>query len=324
MANLPSAQLSALENMHYSHMIRFDNVEEARRLQLLIDKLKQSKTRELEAKIMRQECCSETDTEGNDISPNGSDTSSFQETSKTSSVKSQSRTRVEERKDDLPLISLLHSRKNSTQLNTAGLPVTSKKATQDSPKSMPIATDSQQIAVGRKRIRVIVSDGEDEMHDGVECPMGRHHKGQGEDVATSDEVKNGDNMASPACEFQDVSAVASKCATSICTPVNLEESTCSYKTRSPTIVAQDAKEFRTSSTTEAVKNSNFDANDSKYYADVTQSLSHNHDASRLNEHACVDEYGHMKCGGRALETLEGIDTLMDHLRGKGWIEVSIE
>ncbi|KAL0008026.1 hypothetical protein SO802_009528 [Lithocarpus litseifolius] len=29
-ANLPSVQLSALENMHYSHMIRFDNVEEAR------------------------------------------------------------------------------------------------------------------------------------------------------------------------------------------------------------------------------------------------------------------------------------------------------
>ncbi|KAG6660769.1 hypothetical protein CIPAW_03G127600 [Carya illinoinensis] len=29
-ANLPSIQLSALENMHYSHMIRFDNVEEAR------------------------------------------------------------------------------------------------------------------------------------------------------------------------------------------------------------------------------------------------------------------------------------------------------
>lgn len=29
-ANLLSVQLSALENMHYSHMIRFDNHEEAR------------------------------------------------------------------------------------------------------------------------------------------------------------------------------------------------------------------------------------------------------------------------------------------------------
>ncbi|KAJ6289267.1 hypothetical protein OIU76_025140 [Salix suchowensis] len=38
--NLPSVQLSALENMHYSHMIRFDNEEEARRLQHEIEKLK--------------------------------------------------------------------------------------------------------------------------------------------------------------------------------------------------------------------------------------------------------------------------------------------
>lgn len=28
--NLPSVQLSALENMHYSHMIRFDNAKEAK------------------------------------------------------------------------------------------------------------------------------------------------------------------------------------------------------------------------------------------------------------------------------------------------------
>lgn len=29
-SNLPSVELSALENMHYSQMIRFDNVEESR------------------------------------------------------------------------------------------------------------------------------------------------------------------------------------------------------------------------------------------------------------------------------------------------------
>ncbi|KAE8674121.1 Tetratricopeptide repeat-containing protein, putative isoform 3 [Hibiscus syriacus] len=51
-AKLTSIQLSALENMHYSHMIRFDNVEEARRLQLEIDKLKQSKVEELDAKYI--------------------------------------------------------------------------------------------------------------------------------------------------------------------------------------------------------------------------------------------------------------------------------
>lgn len=28
--NLPNVQLSALENMHYSHMVRFDSVEDAK------------------------------------------------------------------------------------------------------------------------------------------------------------------------------------------------------------------------------------------------------------------------------------------------------
>ncbi|GKD56644.1 hypothetical protein Tco_1290031, partial [Tanacetum coccineum] len=36
------SSLSALENMHYSQMIRFDNAEEARKLPSKIDKLKQS------------------------------------------------------------------------------------------------------------------------------------------------------------------------------------------------------------------------------------------------------------------------------------------
>ncbi|GFY91241.1 tetratricopeptide repeat (TPR)-containing protein [Actinidia rufa] len=351
-ANLPSVQLSALENMHYSHMIRFDNVEEARRLQLLIDKLKQSKTRELETENLEQDWCSETETEGHDLSPNeseSSDVNCFQE-ARTNSVKSQSHTRVEEPKDDIPLISLLHSRKSSTNPKTALW----------------------------------------EMYDELECPRGRHHKVIEEDVATSDEFKNGNNLASPVCEFQDISAVASKCATSTCTPVNLEESTSSYKSSSLNVAAQDAKDVRTSSTGVAVKHFDFNANGSKNYTGVTESLLHSHDASGLNTHACVNEYGdgcdseryqeqyvtfkideefvrlelgsymagdklgieclkvevaclyylqlpkdkrskgllpiiqNMKCGGRALETFEGIDTLKDHLRGKGWIEVSVD
>ncbi|XP_057495942.1 protein TONSOKU isoform X1 [Actinidia eriantha] len=377
-ANLPSVQLSALENMHYSHMIRFDNVEEARRLQLLIDKLKQSKTREFETENLKQDCCSETETEGHDLSPNeseSSDVSCFQE-ARTNSVKSQSHTRVEEPKDDIPLISLLHSRKSSTNPKTARVPDSSTEPTQALPKSMSRSTGSQE-TLGRKRIRVILSDDEGEMYDELECPRGRHHKVIEEDVATSDEFKNGNNLASPVCEFQDISAVASKCATSTCTPVNLEESTSSYKSRSLNVAAQDAKDVRTSSTGVAVKHFDFNTNGSKNYTGVTESLLHSHDASGLNPHACVNEYGqyvtfkideefvrlelgsymalgieclkvevaclyylqlpkdkrskgllpiiqNMKCGGRALETFEGIDTLKDHLRGKGWIEVSVD
>lgn len=33
---------------------------------------------------------------------------------------------------------------------------------------------------------------------------------------------------------------------------------------------------------------------------------------------------HMKCGGRALDTLEEINTVKDFLKGKGWIEVSVD
>ena len=103
----------------------------SRRLQLLIDKLKRSKNRELEVRNMEQDCCSETDTEGEDILLNGSDMSYSQEASKSNSTQSQSHAREEETKDDLPLISLLHSRKNSTKLKTNHVPVTSTKPTQD-------------------------------------------------------------------------------------------------------------------------------------------------------------------------------------------------
>ena len=157
---------------------------------MLINKLKQSKTRELETENLEQDCCSETETEGHDLSPNeseSSDVSCFQE-ARTNSVKSQSHTRVEEPKDDIPLISLLHSRKSSTNPKTAHVPDSSTEPTQALPKSMSRSTGSQE-TLGRKRIRVILSDDEGEMYDELECPRGRHHKVIEEDVATSDECE---------------------------------------------------------------------------------------------------------------------------------------
>lgn len=286
-ANLPSVQLSALENMHYSQMIRFDNVEKGRKLQLLIDELKLSKPREFGAQNMELDCCSETETEGDDLSPNGSHMSCFQETSKTNSAKSQSQNRMEELKDDQPLISLLHSRRNPTKQKTTRVPASSSKPTQTLPESMPRFTESQQ-TVGRKRIRVILSDDEGEMYEEVECPRQRHQKGLEEFIATSDEFKNGVNLAGPAFEFQDVSVVDSKCATSTCTPMNVEESSCPFKSKTKMAV-QDAKEYRTSSTSEAVKSSNFDANGSMCSHDVNESPLHKHDTSSLNKYACADE-----------------------------------
>lgn len=137
---------------------------------------------------MELDCCSETETEGDDLSPNGSHMSCFQETSKTNSAKSQSQNRMEELKDDQPLISLLHSRRNLTKQKTTCVPASSSKPTQTLPESMPRFTESQQ-TVGRKRICVILSDDEGEMYEEVECPRQRHQKGLEEFIATSDECE---------------------------------------------------------------------------------------------------------------------------------------
>ncbi|RLM80797.1 protein TONSOKU isoform X2 [Panicum miliaceum] len=67
--DLPNVQLSALENMHYSHMVRFDNIEEAKKMQEKIDNLKQLLSQH-EARDTVSDYCSETDTEGGCISDN--------------------------------------------------------------------------------------------------------------------------------------------------------------------------------------------------------------------------------------------------------------
>lgn len=140
---------------------------------------------------MESDCCSETETEGDDLSPNGSHMSYFQEASTTNSAKSQSHSRMEELNDDLPLTSLFHSRKNPTKQKTTRVPVNSTKPTQALPESMPRFSESQQ-SVGRKRIRVILSDDEGEMYEDVEeveCPRQRRQKGLEEHIATSDECE---------------------------------------------------------------------------------------------------------------------------------------
>ncbi|KAD6119229.1 hypothetical protein E3N88_10500 [Mikania micrantha] len=129
-ANLLSVQLSALENMHYSNMIRFDNHEEARRLQLEIERLKQLiSINEVEA---LKDSCSETDTEGDDSPPKsyiskaqGNDESTFDE-------------------------ALLVSKSKGTKR------CTSTKSLEASATSMPSQT------VSRKRGRLVLSDDEDD------------------------------------------------------------------------------------------------------------------------------------------------------------------
>ncbi|KAJ0098287.1 hypothetical protein Patl1_27847 [Pistacia atlantica] len=385
-ANLPSVQLSALENMHYSHMIRFDNVEEARRLQLAIDKLKDSETTNLEAQEVAGDICSETDTEGNDhLSDGRSSASCSPKMSKAGSGQSKSLAGVEEFKDDVPLISILQSSKRSAKMRTAYVQKqnVTKKPTEASPKSLSKLTDSQQTGVGRKRVRVVLSDDEGEMHDDVECMKGRFHKNLVEDIATSDEIKNKSGPGSP-CIFQDVTAATSKCANNSGNCINVEESTCSYKYMSPKPATPNANAIRCSA--EVPLESNFATSVSKDDIDVSRNILHKHRPSNSKLHnpdddndqcitfkvdndlihlearslidgdnfnfeslkvelAClyylqlpiekrskakqVHDTGllpiiqHIKCDGKALESLEAFETLKDHL-GKHLVEVLID
>ena len=163
-----------------------------RRLQLLIDKLKKSKDKELETHNVAEDCCSETYTEGNyHLSESRSDACCSPEMSKLNSSRSNSVASVEELNDDVPLISLLRSSKNSPKMKAAQ----SEKhniSTQPAkvlPKSLSISTSNQQTGVGRKRARVILSDDESEVPYEVERSKGRPDKCPVEAVTTSDECR---------------------------------------------------------------------------------------------------------------------------------------
>lgn len=156
-----------------------------RRLQALIDKFKQSKGIELEPHIMTAECCSETETEGDDeVSNSRSNVNWSPEISKSSFVKLKPCPSAEEVMDEVPSNTLLPG-EDVFKLKTAHTtrPITSRGPT-EACRSVSRSTDSQ--TVGRKRVRVILSDDEGE-NDELQHSRGRFHSSPTEDVATSDE-----------------------------------------------------------------------------------------------------------------------------------------
>ncbi|KAJ6419255.1 hypothetical protein OIU84_029382 [Salix udensis] len=287
-ANLPSVQLSALENMHYSHMIRFDNEEEARRMRHEIEKLK-SENWEIERKNLAADCCSETDTEGDDhLSDCRSNASCSQEINESGSAGSKYLAGAEGLNDDLPLISLLRSHKNSprTKSTQEEMHNTSTWPTKASPQCFSKTASDQQTVLSRKRIRIVLSDDEDEMHDEVDCSRERLNRCPPEDVATSNGLW-ASNPAISACAFQGVSTVDSKCTTSSWNPNNNEESTSSYKSRSLKIVTPKGKVFRSSSNNEVAFACDLAASGSK--CDVPENLAHKNNAAHLRLHNSGNE-----------------------------------
>ncbi|KAL0379188.1 UNVERIFIED_CONTAM: protein TONSOKU [Sesamum radiatum] len=187
--NLPSLQLSALENMHYSHMIRFDDAEEARRAKLLIDKLKQSKNWELEPEGISGECCSETKTDLDNLSTDDRSDGSFSPKKYKSNL---SRVKSNDIDDDLdenmPLASLLQSVKSIGKQRTAcgSAPNASSRPCGSPTQSISRSTGS--FTVNRKRVRVILSDDEGENEEDS-CSRRMVRKCAEEGIATSGECK---------------------------------------------------------------------------------------------------------------------------------------
>ncbi|GFP84877.1 protein tonsoku [Phtheirospermum japonicum] len=360
--NLSSLQLSALENIHYSHMIRFDDAEEARRTRLLIDKLKQSKNGELEPEECLRDLCSETETElDNQSTDDRSDGSFSLKEYKLNPLRVKSSDLDDEMNDNVPLISLLQSNKNTAKRTTVcGIaPNATSKSCESHTRSISRSTGS--CTVNRKRVRVILSDDEGEKEDCCSERMVRKCPVEG--IATSDELTR-KYASSQVNEDQDFSPVTSRCTVVASARANLENSIWSYKPTSSKLGLQNAKDFRDTGTCEADGNSNTHGNDNSVYIGgdvdylavrlkhiifkIDQEFVHmDLDLCRVGgkldleqikvELAClyylqlprekrsrglVPVIQHMKYGGRVIESIETLFSLRD-APGESWVEVSI-
>lgn len=242
-SNLPSVQMSALNNMHYSHMIRFDNIEEARKLQHDIQELKHLLDKEDILRNLGNDYCSETETEGDDVSYNVPSSHNSLDITNPKLV-----TNVENYEDEVPLSSLFRRSKNPSKIKTSQLSPYEKEASKscnlagDFLGGMRKSGDNQQ-PVGRKRSRVVISDDEaDEMNQ----PCKEPHRSLIEDMIT-----NRDNMHEEATgtnKLQDVSLPGtSRDVLSTSTPVCNEESICSFRSKSPKFTTDNGMEFGSSS-----------------------------------------------------------------------------
>ncbi|KAK8618830.1 hypothetical protein V6N13_132809 [Hibiscus sabdariffa] len=258
-----------------------------RRLQLEIDKLKQSKVEELEAKHITTDCCSETDTEGGDHCSDDMSSKYLEALCRSSSKRPASLAASGESNDDLPLISLIRPHRRSPKSKTAHTVNNNISMEPDEifPRSSSKATSNQKTVVGCKRVRLVLSDDEVDILDDVEWSARRLRKCS-VDVAASDDctVTRKSGSATSDNKLQDSAPVASRCSSRPCNLVNIEESTCSYK--SPRTFSNE-KIIRSLSNAEVIGS---DYADSTLKCDInaSENLLHIHD-SHLKLHATDNE-----------------------------------
>ncbi|CAA0382897.1 unnamed protein product [Arabidopsis thaliana] len=234
-ANLPSIQLSALEDIHYIHMMRFGNAQKASDLKETIQNLKESEHAE-KAECSTQDECSETDSEGHaNVSNDRPNACSSPQTP--NSLRSERLADLDEANDDVPLISFLQPGKRLFKRKQ----VSGKQDadTDQTKKDFSVVADSQQTVAGRKRIRVILSDDESETEYELGCPKDSSHKVLRQNEEVSEESMYFDG----AINYTDNRAIQD----------NVEEGSCSYTPLHPIKVAPNVSNCRSLSNNIAVE-----------------------------------------------------------------------
>ncbi|GAB2254133.1 hypothetical protein Droror1_Dr00021942 [Drosera rotundifolia] len=342
-AKLPSVQISALENMHYSHMMRLDNVEEARKLEQKIHALKQLVDVEPRIQGLDGDICPESETEGDggpyDYKSDCSGSPGIEH------IATSARLVYDNKVQDEPLISPVRSAKKLSKHR-----LHCEKSLQASPiflegpsKSMCRSTDTSQTAVGRKRVRLVLSDNEDEMHDQNKSPRRKQQSYGAKEVSVSNqfpctEKSVSDAAAAAASVCQDASQAASKFMPNFCGPANLEESACSYKSSSCRDAGSSGTEIRSKSTSEScIRVKMGDAllcieADSFVPADEPKNETMKAYAACLyylqlpperRSSGLLPVIDYLQYDGKAIPTIESVETLRNNVEGDGWIEVSV-
>nr|XP_018681426.1 PREDICTED: protein TONSOKU isoform X2 [Musa acuminata subsp. malaccensis] len=247
--NLLTVQMTALDNMHYSHMIRFDNVDEARKLQQDIQMLK-SLLKEDALKDQQSDYCSETETEGGNLSTDILGLSASQDSDDSAKSRPSLLACVEDLDDDVPLASLGRLSKSSakikmSQLDSLGVRTTaSSNHAQASSRDLSKSRDDQQ-HVDRKRVRVVLSD--DEADDPDEMNGSRQKLHRSSEYVTAPDRENLFCGTTANKEIQDAPHSSdSKDELSASAPIYIEESTCSFKCKSPNFTVDNEADFGSS------------------------------------------------------------------------------
>lgn len=234
-----------------------------------IENLKESEHGE-RAECGTEDECSETDSEGHvNISNDRPNACSSPEPQTSNSLRSEPLADLDVANDDVPLISFLQPGKRLSKRKQ----VSGKQDvdTDQTKKDFSAVGDSQQTVVGRKRIRVILSDDESETENELGSPKGSFYNVPRQNGEVSEEsmyfdgaVNHTDNLV-----IQD----------------NVEEGSCSYTSLHPIKAAPNVSNCRPLSNNKAVGTAGCSKRGSQCDAGNSNSTHCKTGAALLNFHA---------------------------------------